>query len=208
MTKLTVDSNKLDSLDDMSFSNPSELFNFLNLDGDSLNYGKTVDDTYVCIFDWNELDHQDYIKITSKLREMSYDDAFDDQYSLCGDCCKFVSTQPGYYGDLELPIVLESCGELICPDCVRNNPNDYIEEIKNDPRRANHILSDSQLEELGWKKIREDLESGWYPGQNDDPVKIYNTLRNAQNYTSDLLFSIDRAGQFDLEFSLWLKDED
>ena len=53
--------------------------------------------------------------------------------------------------------------ELLCGDCVRDNhAEEYAQSLINKERLANTILTDDNLEELGFIRVESDFESGWY----------------------------------------------
>lgn len=171
---------------------------------DDFQIGETVNGDKVVIGDWWSLDKDRnqswpiYGKVEDLLHKLDYECYFDDDYILCDDCYKYVATYPGYYGDMELPTIDDN--EVTCPDCTRNNPESYIDSLVNDPDRANHLLSDEQLQEAGFKLVQSGFEIGLHSGQNDQPVIIFGQFNKQFD---ELLFSIDRTGQFDTHFSLW-----
>jgi hypothetical protein len=67
----------------------------------------------------------------------------------------------------------------------------------------------SRLEEMGYVNLNEDggsFENGWYGGQNDDPTSIGKAFKAAG--VTEYVFTIDSVGQFDLRFSVYVKEED
>ena len=79
---------------------------------------------------------------------------------------------------------------------------EYLESLENDPRTAlnDHI----NPADHGYVRVEGDFESGFHPGQTDDPRKIFDRL---QGQYPRLLFVIDDVGQFDTRFSIWTKEE-
>jgi hypothetical protein len=55
--------------------------------------------------------------------------------------------------------------------------------------------------------VQEGFENGFRPGQNDDPASILaSLLTNDPN--GRYIFVIDEQGQFDIDFSVYRKNED
>lgn len=163
---------------------------------DEFNIGETTGGDLVVVGDlWRDLDP----RIEDLLRQKGYETYFSDSLASCDNCYKFCNL---YYGDQELPVVIND--ELFCPNCVRSDFQDeYVELLINDPSIANHLLNDKILESYGFKLFKNDLASGLHPGQNDDPKKIFNAIKDKFN---QIIFSIDNVGQFDVHFSIWIKE--
>ena len=133
--------------------------------------------------------------------EKAFDICFADSYTSCSGCGKLISTSPSYYGDL--PDYLYTDCEILCGDCYSDD--DVIETYKNDAGRAlNSRQLKKSLAKHGWSLYGENFESGFHPGQTDDPRKISQDFEK-ENPGNDWLFCIDGAGQFDIRFSLWYK---
>ena len=94
-------------------------------------------------------------------------------------------------------------------------PDDDIETIteylQNSPGQAmvSTLKSVADLTEAGWEKIPDDdsyYESGWHPGQTDDPKEIYAEVRKQfPDSTHDVLFYINGVGQFDMRFTCYTR---
>ena len=128
---------------------------------------------------------------------------FTDEYISCDDCGMIIRTTPAYYGDL--PDYYIDDNGASCGDCVRKHPEYYLDYLDNNPRSGNTILDESVLTDNGYAKINSDsYESGFHPGQNDDPKKIFADLKTKYSH---IIFNLDGAGQFDVSFSVWAKNE-
>jgi hypothetical protein len=130
---------------------------------------------------------------------------FSDEYSICDDCRHVIRTSPDSYS--WQPDYYIGDGFIVCGDCFRDNSDyqtDYLEDKINNPKSAvNGLLSEEQIEELGFTKYNSDsYENGWHYGQNDSPEKIYDNLKGEYE---EILFYIDGTGQFDIHFSVWVK---
>jgi len=79
----------------------------------------------------------------------------------------------------------------------------YIEYLLDDARRADTF--DVDWTKHGFRKLNDDaFESGFHPGQTDNPAKILKAAQ-AEHPDHEFLFSIDSTGQFDINFSLWAR---
>lgn len=173
------------------------------------NCGMDKNDVYHFIVDR----HDDYDKIDSLINLLrSYSETyihdlvsvgFSDEYISCDGCGKIICTTPGYYGDL--PDYFIDDNGVSCGECVRDNPARYLEYLDNNPKAGNTILDEQILIDNGYTRFNdESYESGLYQYQTDDPKKIYKELKSKYNH---IIFSIDNAGQFDVHFSAWTKND-
>ena len=121
---------------------------------------------------------------------------WDDEWSTCDGCDKAVRTSPDSYGWQPSSLVTE--GAILCRDCLFAED---IETLENQPRRALNVYGLNPAA-YGYTKLEGDFESGWYPGQNDNPETIFTRLSPTH---PRLLFVIDTTGQFDIGFSIWEK---
>lgn len=169
-------------------------------DPNQFQYGESVEEEKIVIGDWHEFDDPRVESLIEQLGFMCY---FEDQITSCHGCGLFVYLQPGFYGDLSIPVCTKD--ELLCHDCVKDCPEDYLDYLTNNPDSANHVFSDSELEELGLVRIDTNLESGLHEHMNDDPKKIYKKLKDQ---FPKIIFSIDNAGQFHVSWSVWIRRED
>ena len=127
---------------------------------------------------------------------------WEDEWAIC-ECNKAFRTSPDSYG---WTMYGTMDGEYICGDCVQEDPEAYFEEISGNPRRAITIAGVDATEH-GYVKINSDsFEHGLYGGQDSSPDAIAETLRSAE--IEDFLFSIDSSGQFDLKFSVFVREDD
>jgi hypothetical protein len=133
-----------------------------------------------------------------------------DEYQLCNDCQKAFRTSGDSYGWTQYGFLSED-GHAVCGDCIKDDPDDYLEELEGNPRKA--VTLDVDLEKQGYVCLNWDekgcvtsYENGLYGGQCDEPGKVAEALdkRKITRY----LFNVDSVGQFDLDFSVWIhRDE-
>lgn len=110
--------------------------------------------------------------------------------------------QPSMYGD-SLSWAYSSCGEFLWTrDEVSDYLEDYAESLENCPTVADKWNTD--FSSLGYEKHSGQFESGFHPGQTDNPETIQAEL--LKTYDS-VIWSIDSSGQFDCGFSAWVKKD-
>ena len=79
----------------------------------------------------------------------------------------------------------------------------YIEHLIDDATRCDTF--DVDWTKHGFTNMNGTFESGFYPGQNNDPKKILAEYR-AKFPDKEFLFQIPSVGQFDIEFTIWGRD--
>lgn len=131
---------------------------------------------------------------------------FRDSYSKCDSCGNVIQTEPDSYSWTPDFFVDYDKGEIICGDCVRKNPQDYLETLYNNPKKANTILSAQDLINNGFEKIEGDYENGWYD-KHDSPEEILDKALEAHP-SATFIFNISSQGQFATKFELWGADLD
>lgn len=140
--------------------------------------------------------------VTDLLEKVGYAIEWNDEWTTCDGCGKALRTspdsyswQPGYLREAD------SC-ETYCHECA--DIESVLESYEDQPTRALNDHIDPG--EYGYRKLEGDFESGWHPGQNDNPQEIYDRLVALGH--KRLLFVIDGVGQFDIGFSIWEKEND
>lgn len=131
-----------------------------------------------------------------------------DEWISCSDCGKALRTTPDCY-PWEPSYMRASDGEILCIECVENDPADVIDEYINRTTHAAPSWLFDHLEQAGFvcyspDKYCQRFETGFHPGQNDDPREVARDIEeNLPNH--DYIFKIDSCGQFDLHWSVWLR---
>ena len=139
-------------------------------------------------------------RIAKILGKMGYEVEWEDEWHICEACGKAVRCQPDCYA-WKAYYWLSEC-TILCGNCVKSDPTDYLAWLSGSPSRA--LTLDIDLAEHGYVKHSGDYESGHHPGQTDNPKRIAAKLREEEGIT-DFIFSIDDSGQFDITFSVWVK---
>lgn len=130
---------------------------------------------------------------------------FSDEYTTCSDCGNVIRTEPDSYH--WQPDFYIGDGFIACNNCF-NDEEDYqeayIEDHINNPNKAvNGLMTEEQIEALGFEKLDEEYQNGWY-NRNDDPKQIYDALSDR---FSEILFFIDGVGQFHIDFGVFVRGE-
>jgi hypothetical protein len=137
------------------------------------------------------------------LEKMGYSCELEDEWYICGECNKAVRCQPDSYS--WQAYYAEYSGEISCGDCIKKNPEWYLELCEGNPNRA--VTLDIDLTKYGYQLYSGDHEAGWHEGQNADPKKIAKKLV-AELGHERYIFKLDYTGQFDIGFSVWVKDSE
>lgn len=144
---------------------------------------------------WNGLPD----KVTDLLERQGYAIEWSDEWSTCENCNRAVRTSPDSYGWRRSFAIVNDC-ELLCADCLHEEPETLIAELLNDPTRAD--TTDLDLASHGFTRFNpEHYENGFHPGQNDDPKAIAKALPA----DVDFIFQIPSVGQFDIAFDVWTR---
>ena len=95
-------------------------------------------------------------------------------------------------------------GFILCPDCMKEEPETYLETLINNYHNANTLLSKEELEKLGFEQIGEEYENGWY-GQNDDPKEILDKIL-AEEPDAEVVFDITKTyNPFATRFTTYIR---
>jgi len=125
-----------------------------------------------------------------------------DEWDTCCDCGGAIQTQPDSYF-WKPSYVLFNDYEIICESCVFADLDSYEEQLLNDPNRADTL--DVDWSSRGWRRYDAKFETGFHSGQTDNPQEIFDQLTNTLTDPPDILFSIDSVGQFETNWSAWIR---
>lgn len=145
--------------------------------------------------DWNKP------RLANIMDRMGYEVEWLDEWTACGHCYRAFRTQPDSYSWKMHGAFLEDSCEMICGDCLAENPEWITDEYMNDPRKA--ITTDGiDLAAEGWTRVDGQWENGWY-GREDRPEDV---VKDSVPADHDYIFMVDSVGQFSLSFSLWIRE--
>jgi hypothetical protein len=138
--------------------------------------------------------------VTGILERSGYAIEWSDEWTTCSNCGNAIRTTANSYG--WQPAYAELQGDTLCIPCLNGDAGDYLESLEDNPNTALNIPS-IDPSEWGYAQSQDGFESGFHPGQNDDPKAIYKRLKESGHM--HILFQVDSVGQFDLRFSVWAK---
>jgi hypothetical protein len=138
------------------------------------------------------------------LERAGYAVEWSDEWVIDYESDKAYRTLPNGHG--WLPYYVEIDDGIVGGDVIESGGDHtrwYVEEwLRNNPQRANHFTIN--LASFGFCLVSEH-ETGFHPGQTDDPRKIFARLRE-QNPDCDVVFSIHSKGQFDTAWQAWIRE--
>jgi hypothetical protein len=167
----------------------------------------------IALGNWNDKTHYDPetqertviddtpSRLAAVLERAGWTIDWDDEYLVC-ECGKAFRVQADSYSWTMYGFIGD--GDYACGDCVQEDPEAFIQSYLNEDRMADTIGLD--LESIGFVQVPEDTfyESGFHPGQNDNPSELGPRL-TPDGY--DRIWQINGTGQFDVRFSLWIRPE-
>ena len=147
---------------------------------------------------WNHITPQ----LQAWLNSEGYDLEWSDEWTTCDECGGLIRTSPTSYG-WKLYGKLDRSG-YTCGDCLKADPEAYLESMEGKSKQA--VRVDIDPVEHGYILVNSGhmFESGFHPGQTDDPEPMSKTLR--LNGVSRFLWTIPSVSQFDLSFNLYIHE--
>jgi len=131
------------------------------------------------------------------LERMGGELEWSDQVSSCDDCGRLIQTEPDCYS--WQPEFEVGDGSIVCTDCM--DPEEYLSRLA-DEHGFNSIGSIDPGEH-GYVRLNEDsFETGWHPGQTDDPRKMAKQLEGLG--VKRFLFHKDEQSQFYVTWSVYV----
>ena len=159
---------------------------------------------------WNKVSRKFYSWLENYFEDEIEIDWYDEWIN-CSDCNKAIRQSPDSYSWQSAGLWASDC-EIVCPECYESNKEDIIEYYKNNRNAAVNSDFISYLENEGFKCFEKEnfcevFETGFHPGQNDNPSKIAKFIEdNLLNY--DYIFAIQSVGQFDCHWSVFIRKID
>lgn len=160
------------------------------------------DDKPVILENWNNVPGEIY----DNLEEAGFLCEWDDEWLVCDGCYKAFRCSPdsyswsmyGHIGD----------GEVLCGDCIAEDPEEYLEELENNPKKCvlQAIARKLKLEDHGYTPIEPEFDSGLHRGMDADPEKILAGLLR-DNPGEKFIFVQTDQSQFYISFQAYLKTE-
>lgn len=168
-------------------------------------YGAT--DTVVVFADWNATELAPLADTIEATDGAGLE--WSDEWHRCDECYRAVRIEPDSYSWRPYYAWVNEC-EIICADCLREDVAGNLEQYRNDPDNAVTWASHADMVAAGWERWApadpRTFETGWHPGQTDDPRSVLDMIREETD--ADVVFLIDSTGQFDMRWSAWVERED
>ena len=176
------------------------------------------DGELIALGNWNDVISYDHTTKTRKvvsnlptrvgdiLEKLGFELEWIDKWTNCCDCGGLVRTQGDSYSWTRSYHECTGNGEVSCIDCLQADPESYLSELEGNCDTANTI-SEIDPADHGYVKVNEDsYESGYYPGQHDQPQKVAKELEKMG--VSRYLFNIDSVGQFESKWSVFVHESE
>jgi len=133
---------------------------------------------------------------------MGIDCEWCDEWIACEDCGGLVRIEPDSYGWTRSFYVDEENCSYQCINCLKKDPESYLECLEGSWDSAN-TMSEIDPANHGYVLVNEEsYQTGFHPGQNDDPKTIAKGLQ--EKGISRFLFNIDEVRQFDSDWSVYV----
>lgn len=129
-----------------------------------------------------------------------------DEGFVCDECYKFHRFNDGWGGSYMNYMVGD--GWFFCEDCLKEKyKEEYLEQLIDNPKSANTILSRQDLYELGFERINEyHYANGLYHGENDNPETIYKRVKEMYSGCEFVFSIIKNYNPFHTEFDVWKRE--
>lgn len=138
---------------------------------------------------------------------------FEDEVAECDKCGTAVEMQPTHWG-WQPDFIQSEDADLICRDCVEQADEDDLEDMLQSYINVVSAVPDwvkKDLQRLGFVCLEDDemacarFESGFHPHQTDDPHKVAKHIRE-ELPDHDFAIAINSVGQFDVNWSVWIRN--
>lgn len=185
--------------------------------------GYGSDDAVIVLGNWNpkrwprgddpELTDAENVgpRLAELLEDMGAEIEWHDEWTSCAECYRAIRTQADSYSWTMFGAWIDDAG-YVCADCLRADMDTALEDYVNNADNAVTWASAADMVAAGWTQYAPEdphtYESGWHPGQTDDPHRVLESIREDMGADTDVVFLIDSVGQFDMRFSAWTRDED
>ena len=137
---------------------------------------------------------------------------YSDEYTVCGHCGNVIHYQcsSGYRDNYWI-----NDGELMCEQCIKEHADDYINNylvtnyntgILSQKIPINQIFSKRELEEFGFKCVRDNLKVGMY-GAYNDPRPILEQLTK-ENQNTDYICHCVSENPFATYYEIWGREHE
>jgi len=158
------------------------------------------EDDIIALANWNNIDDS----VSNQLEELEINLEWSDEWRICDACNRAIRTNPDSY-HFKPQYWFHPDGAYICEACTVEDPDDYLEYLQSNPHAC--LTMSINLKDYGYRNLNANsCETGFHPGQNDDPRTIYNELTEAG--FENFIFVLDEQSQFYQKWSVWLHENE
>ena len=172
---------------------------------DSTQYTKELNALLQKEFEENKIDtYPDYTYDTYYIDFATGDNwGYMDEYNMCSECHRVIRIDENGYGFIPMWI---GDGFCMCEDCVKENPDEYLDYLIDDCEHANLILNEKELNGHGFYKLNDEHYANGFYGRHDNPVKIYQDIKN-EKPDAKIIFSLyQNYNPYEEEFDIYIKE--
>lgn len=173
--------------------------------GYSFPYGATT--PMILLADWNNIGAR-HPRVWAQLESQGVQCEWSDEWTVTHDNgSRAYRVQPDSYS-WQSSILYTEDGEILTPE---DDIDAWIAEVVDNPRAClpSNVWSATELAAAGFVQWMPDdpqtYESGWHPGQTDDPEEITREIREELGDSAEVVFYLGAVGQFDCRFSAWTR---
>lgn len=154
---------------------------------------------------WNDYRGTDLAsRLCSIFEKLGIEIEWSDEWSDCSGCGKLVRTSADSYS--WQPSYTLGDGEINCHECITENAEEHLASLEGNADTCNTI-EDIDPADYGYVCFNEDsYETGWHPGQNDDPHKVAKFFE--AHDVSRYLFQLDENSQFYSRWSAYVHESE
>lgn len=136
-----------------------------------------------------------------------------DEHVTCDDCHRLLRVTANSYRWRMRGMYVEDIAAYLCDRCLLDDFETTLESFVNDERRAITFADSGDLEDVGFTLFVDSTESwregtyqsGWHPGQDDDPKAVTARIRDIHDDTVDIVYLVSSVGQFDMDFQAYIR---
>ncbi len=151
-------------------------------------------------------------RLWAHLESQGVETDFYDEWWVDYETGKAYRTQPNSYTWQSSIQWNEDVDDYLTPD---HDIDEWIAWAVNNPKRCLMRQYRGAIAEAGFEKWEpgnpRDYESGWHPGQTDDPKAVYDEICTRQVRDDgpdiDIVFVLDETSQFYVGFSAWVRQQ-
>ncbi len=144
------------------------------------------------------------VRLGAIFEKLGFNIEWNDEWTSCYDCNKIVRTQPDCYSWTPSYIFDDDACEIICRNCVEEDPERILHVFEGNPDKA--LTIDIDLSDYGYSLLMDDLRTSMHKGETTDPQEVYKFLsgKNIEKF----IFKLEYNEQFRSGYSVWVNDSE